>query len=250
MDRILSYQLGEENRTTILYDVHVAPSFLTYHCTDCSVLSNTKRSTAISVWGSRQLAKGYEINIHTTQLNKIYFSIKTMTFHEFHNSSGWCDSSREVYHQSSKRKIRGGISHFHLWKANTCFELIRAIHHHWWCVRANAMANNYHESKFTKSSTEIQHLQVQASVSNKTRRLSWANKPGTYDYKFLFGWIALKVYLEGNYSILYKGFHFDLRRKKTSHRYSTGTIMRMLLSYIIYPQESKRRTVALYGGKY
>ena len=80
MDRILSYQLGEENRTTILYDVHVAPSFLTYHCTDCSVLSNTKRSTAISVWGSRQLAKGYEINIHTI-LGVIWFTSLSKLWH-------------------------------------------------------------------------------------------------------------------------------------------------------------------------
>ena len=49
MDWVLSYQLGEKNRTKILHDVHVAASFLADHRTDCSVLSNTKRSTAISV---------------------------------------------------------------------------------------------------------------------------------------------------------------------------------------------------------
>ena len=49
MDRVLSYQLGEENRTKIVHDVHVAASFLADHRTDCSVLSNIKRSSAISV---------------------------------------------------------------------------------------------------------------------------------------------------------------------------------------------------------
>jgi len=49
MDRVLSYQLGEKNRAKILHDVHVASSVLADHRTDCSVLSNTKRSTSISV---------------------------------------------------------------------------------------------------------------------------------------------------------------------------------------------------------